>query len=133
VNVGAAIGDSIYFVSTALAGSSCVGRQCLFNYKGLLSTQMIKMQHLSFNTTAGNRWGDWIDYLIRFQNTGNDTAINVVVTDTLDTKLEPSSFEMIGSSHPPISQRKGRNLSFEFYNIMLPDSNVNDTGESRAT
>lgn len=123
VNVGAAIGDSIYFVSTALAGSSVSADnaysiiRAAFDPNDKNATPVLTPQQVMD--------GDWINYLIRFQNTGNDTAINVVVTDTLDTNLEPSSFEIIGSSHPAIIQRKGRNLSFEFYNIMLPDSNIN--------
>ncbi|MBK8497776.1 MAG: hypothetical protein IPL52_02895 [Flavobacteriales bacterium] len=33
----------------------------------------------------------WIDYTIRFQNTGTDTAFTVVITDTLPTTLDASS------------------------------------------
>ena len=34
---------------------------------------------------------EWIDYTIRFQNTGTDTAFNVVITDTLPANLDPST------------------------------------------
>lgn len=124
VNNGAPLGDTIHFLSTVLAGSSLSTDSSYSIIKGSFDpNDKIATPKLTPQQVID---GEWIDYLIRFQNTGNDTAINVVITDTLDTKLDLSSFEMIGSSHLPISQRKGRNLSFEFYNIMLPDSNVNE-------
>jgi len=71
--------------------------------------------------------GDYITYFIRFQNTGTDTAFNVVVRDTLDNKLDWSSFQMITSSHPYTLQIDDQNkLIWTFYNIKLPDSNVNE-------
>jgi len=66
-------------------------------------------------------------YLIRFQNTGNDTAFNVVVRDTLDAKIDWSSLQMIGSSHRYRLQiTEGNKLAWEFRNILLPDSNINE-------
>ncbi|RYZ33395.1 MAG: hypothetical protein EOP49_35970, partial [Sphingobacteriales bacterium] len=70
--------------------------------------------------------GAYINYLVRFQNTGTDTAFNVVVTDTLDSRLDASSFQMLEASHPAIIKRDGNALTFEFLNIQLPDSNVNE-------
>ncbi|MEZ4956293.1 MAG: hypothetical protein R2825_22230 [Saprospiraceae bacterium] len=40
-----------------------------------------------------------IEYLIRFQNTGTDTALTVVIRDTLSPYLDPTSIEMGGGSH----------------------------------
>ncbi len=77
-------------------------------------------------TSAQVSDGTFIDYLIRFQNTGTDTAFNVVVTDTLSNLLDASSFEMISTSHPSKNLRDGNKLLFEFINILLPDSNVNE-------
>src|SRR5690606_34406594 len=70
--------------------------------------------------------GTFIHYLIRFQNTGTDTAFNVVVTDTLDARLDAASFQMLEVSHPALIKRNLQELSFEFHNILLPDSNVNE-------
>ncbi|MBK7103469.1 MAG: DUF11 domain-containing protein [Flavobacteriales bacterium] len=42
---------------------------------------------------------EWIDYTIRFQNTGTDTAFFVVITDTLPSNLDPSTFHPGSSSH----------------------------------
>ncbi|MCC7507598.1 MAG: T9SS type A sorting domain-containing protein [Saprospiraceae bacterium] len=68
-----------------------------------------------------------IEYLIRFQNTGTDTAFNIVILDTLDQSLDLSSIRPGGSSHPYTYQLMGQGvLHFSFANIMLPDSNVNE-------
>lgn len=68
-----------------------------------------------------------LTYLIRFQNTGNDTAFNVVVRDTLDSGLDPSTLELGASSHPYTFELSGeRQLTFRFNNIQLPDSFINE-------
>jgi len=65
-------------------------------------------------------------YKIRFQNTGNDTAINVVVVDTLSSLLDVNSLHFLSSSHNCSVSRNGNVVSFSFNNIFLPDSNVNE-------
>lgn len=68
-----------------------------------------------------------LDYKIRFQNTGNDTALNIVIKDTLSPYLDLSSIQIGASSHTySFSVENGRELKFSFNNIMLPDSNVNE-------
>jgi uncharacterized repeat protein (TIGR01451 family) len=70
---------------------------------------------------------EWIDYTIRFQNTGTDTAFNVVITDTVPPELDLATLVVGASSHPnALSIRDGRVLRWAFYNIQLPDSNVNE-------
>ncbi|MEZ4756887.1 MAG: hypothetical protein R2817_08680 [Flavobacteriales bacterium] len=70
---------------------------------------------------------EWIDYTIRFQNTGNDTAFTVVITDTLPSTLNPASIQMGAGSHPFTWELKGAGiLEFTFDNILLPDSTVNE-------
>lgn len=70
--------------------------------------------------------GKYIDYTIRFQNTGTDTAIHVVVTDTLGSQLQANTLEMVSTSHLCKTTVKGNAVSFEMRNILLPDSNVNE-------
>lgn len=70
-----------------------------------------------------------MEYLVRFQNTGNDTALNVIVKDIIHSNLDITTFEIISSSHPlSFNILTGRNLSFEFNNILLPDSATNFIG-----
>ena len=65
-------------------------------------------------------------YTIRFQNTGNDTAFNITVKDTLSPYLDVSSFQLLASSHPVNTNLKASGaLLFRFDNIMLPDSGRN--------
>jgi len=72
--------------------------------------------------------GAYINYIIRFQNTGNDTAFTVRLMDTLENKLDWSSFEMIGSSHKySLTIKEGNKLQWVFNDIKLPDSTTNLT------
>ncbi|SEP62109.1 DUF7619 domain-containing protein [Neolewinella agarilytica] len=74
------------------------------------------------NIAAGTR----LDYAIRFQNTGTDTAFNVVIQDTISTALDLSSFKVESASHAyTVSIDTHRVITFSFANIALPDSNVN--------
>lgn len=74
------------------------------------------------------RSGEPLRYRIRFQNTGTDTAFNIVVRDTLDdTKFDVSSLKMLGASHNyNFHIDDGKYAVWEFSNILLPDSNVNE-------
>jgi uncharacterized repeat protein (TIGR01451 family) len=70
---------------------------------------------------------EWVDYVIRFQNTGTDTAFNIVITDTLPVDLDPVTIVMGAASHPFTWQIEGQGtLKFLFPNILLPDSNINE-------
>lgn len=71
--------------------------------------------------------GEDIQYVIRFQNTGTDTAFTVRITDTLDTKLNWNSLQMTAASHPyKMKVYNGNKITWIFDNILLPDSNVNE-------
>jgi len=71
--------------------------------------------------------GDTLRYIIRFQNTGNDTAFTVVVTDTLSQWLDPTTVVTDVASHYFDFRISGHGvLEWTFNNILLPDSNVNE-------
>jgi uncharacterized repeat protein (TIGR01451 family) len=73
------------------------------------------------------RPGTELEYLIRFQNTGTDTAFTVVIRDTLSAWLDPLTVRAGASSHPYRFELAGTGtLIFEFQNILLPDSTVNE-------
>ena len=74
--------------------------------------------------------GEYIDYTIHFQNTGNDTAFTVVVADTLSSKLQANSLQVVTSSHNCKTTLKDNKVYFEFRDILLPDSNVNLLGSN---
>ena len=72
-----------------------------------------------------------IDYKIRFQNTGTDTAFTVVILDSLSAQLDPTTLRQGPSSHDyELTILEGNILQFTFNNIMLPDSNVNVVGSN---
>ena len=71
--------------------------------------------------------GKYLQYTIRFQNTGNDTAFAVIVADTLSSKLDLSTFQMVKASNPyQLTVKNGNQLTWTFNNILLPDSNTNE-------
>ena len=66
-------------------------------------------------------------YTIRFQNTGNDTAFNIIIADTLSAHFDHNSFRPIASSHPMSVYRYPSGLvEFKFNHILLPDSTTNE-------
>ncbi|MFH0866218.1 MAG: T9SS type A sorting domain-containing protein [Bacteroidota bacterium] len=72
---------------------------------------------------------DELEYQINFQNTGNDTAFNVILTDTISPFLDITSLVSGASSHVYTFNVSGANISkWTFNNILLPDSNVNLEG-----
>ncbi len=75
--------------------------------------------------------GEPLTYTIRFQNTGNAEAYDVVIRDTLDPNLNPATFRVIASSHDAVLNTELKDdqfLSFNFRDIFLPDSTTNFEG-----
>ncbi len=75
--------------------------------------------------------GEDLIYTIRFQNTGNAEAYDVIIRDTLDENLDPETFLVISSSHEEVlstSLAEGKYLTFTFHDIYLPDSTTNFEG-----
>lgn len=68
-----------------------------------------------------------LDYLIRFQNTGTDTAFTVIIRDNLSEFLDLTTLRPGTSSHEyNLEIVNGRTLKFTFNNILLPDSTTNE-------
>jgi uncharacterized repeat protein (TIGR01451 family) len=68
-----------------------------------------------------------VEYMIRFQNTGTDTAFNVVLLDTLSPFLDIATVRPGASDHQyDFDILEGNVLRFMYNNILLPDSNVNE-------
>ena len=75
--------------------------------------------------------GEPLTYTIRFQNTGNAEAYDVVIRDTLDPNLNPATFRVLASSHDEVLSTELKDdqyLSFNFTDIFLPDSTTNFEG-----
>ena len=78
-------------------------------------------------TPAQVSGADDLLYTIRFQNTGTDTAFNVVVRDTLGNEVDVKSLQMVTSSHNyQLNIKDGNKLTWYFKNIQLVDSITNE-------
>ncbi len=67
-----------------------------------------------------------IPYTIRFQNTGNDTALKVILVDTLSPLLDVTSLSDFHASHPfELALVEGRILIVTFDPIALTDTATN--------
>ena len=66
-----------------------------------------------------------LDYTIRFQNNGNDTAFHVRIVDELDINLDPMSIRFNSSSHPLSACIMDHTLMIDFDDILLVDSATN--------
>ncbi len=71
-----------------------------------------------------------LEYLVRFQNTGTDTAFTVVIRDEISAWLDPSTLRPGASSHPFSYDYfgEGTQVKFTFDNILLPDSSKSQAG-----
>ena len=71
-----------------------------------------------------------LEYLVRFQNTGTDTAFTVKIEDRLVSAFDLSTFEIVSASHDYTYQIDRRTLAVTFNNILLPDSTTNKQGSN---
>lgn len=72
---------------------------------------------------------DYLTYQVNFQNTGTDTAQNIIIKvliDNLLDKLTLPSIDILASSHLFDLDVENDTLRFYFENIMLPDSNASE-------
>lgn len=68
-----------------------------------------------------------LEYTIHFQNTGNDTAYNIIIEDKLPAALDVNSIHSLCSSHPfELEFGSNAKLLFKFNSISLVDSFTNE-------
>ena len=76
---------------------------------------------LEGNTIVPERIGEYLHYLIRFQNSGTAAAENIVVKDIIDTtKFDITSLQLTSASHNYTTKITGNKVEFIFENIQLP-------------
>ena len=74
---------------------------------------------------------NYLHYVIRFQNTGTASAINVSVENSLDPKLDWTTLELVNLSHSgQVAIENGNRVIFTFNNINLPDSTTDEEGSN---
>ncbi len=73
--------------------------------------------------------GEYVHYLIRFENIGTSNASNVVVKDIIDTtKFDIDSVFLIDASHEFETKIENNIIEFIFENINLPFDDANNDG-----
>ena len=93
------------------------------NEKAILSGEFLTPSQVST--------GNYISYIIHFQNKGNDTAFKVIVMDTLSNNVDINSLEIINASHNyTLEIIQNKILKFTFNNIRLSYDtlNISSTG-----
>jgi hypothetical protein len=84
---------------------------------------------LEGTTITQAKVGDYVHYLIRFENTGTANAQNIVVKDDIDaSKYDLSSLVSLTGSHDFVTRITGNTVEFIFENIQLPFDDANNDG-----
>lgn len=85
---------------------------------------------LEGTTIAQTQVGDYVHYLIRFENTGTANAQNIVVKDIIDTsKFDLTSLVALNGSNNFATRITNQNtVEFIFENIQLPFDDANNDG-----
>jgi hypothetical protein len=75
--------------------------------------------------------GAEVTYLIRFQNISHDTVRHLLVRDTLDPRLDPTSIHVTGASHSYQLLHEGSSVIRWYFNyIRLPNNKINYAASS---
>lgn len=75
--------------------------------------------------------GNYLDYVLRFQNTGTADALRVVVTDTLSENLNWNTLRVLSASHDFKVQITNENeVAFIFEDINLPPQEIDEEGSN---
>jgi uncharacterized repeat protein (TIGR01451 family) len=83
---------------------------------------------LEGNSITPEMVGDYLHYIIRFQNTGTAEAENVVVKDIIDTtKFDMASLQLTSASHPQVTKITGNKVEFQFEDVDLPAASEDET------
>ena len=70
--------------------------------------------------------GDYLNYTIRFQNTGTANATFVKLQTTLNSNLDLNTFQPVGGSHNFVTNRTGNQIEFFFDDINLAYEDANE-------
>ncbi|RTY86449.1 hypothetical protein EKL32_27650, partial [Flavobacterium sp. GSN2] len=102
----------------------------VFNQTALNSFDPNDKTCLEGATISPAKVGDYVHYMIRFENTGTFPAQNIVVKDMIDlTKFDINTLFPIKGSHSFVTNiTSGNKVEFIFENINLPFDDANNDG-----
>jgi uncharacterized repeat protein (TIGR01451 family) len=84
---------------------------------------------LEGNNVSTQMIGNYVHYMIRFENTGSASAVNIVVKDIIDmAKFDVTSLVPMTGSHDFRTRVSGNKVEFIFENINLPFDDANNDG-----
>ncbi|MES2430900.1 MAG: hypothetical protein V4556_08175 [Bacteroidota bacterium] len=124
LKVTATLGDTLRTKATISINSVTAKDSCFAVIRGSFDPN--DKQATPLLTPLQVMTGKAITYTIRFQNTGTDTAFNVIVADTLSALLQKNTFELLSTSHNCSISFSGNIVFFKFFDILLPDSNITE-------
>jgi hypothetical protein len=84
---------------------------------------------LQGTTESPTRIGDYLHYMVRFENTGTGAVGNAVAKLIIDeTKFDVSTFQMLTASHASVTRITGNVVEIIFEDINLPTDDENNDG-----
>lgn len=125
-------GNILYYVATAIGATdetpddnTSTLMQSVVNSFDPNDKTCVEGQNLPID-----RVGQYVHYIIRFENTGTFAAENIVVKDIIDTtKFDIATLVPLSGSHPFVTRVINTNqVEFIFENINLPFDDANNDG-----
>ncbi|HLP13998.1 MAG TPA: T9SS type A sorting domain-containing protein [Flavobacteriales bacterium] len=131
--VAGTLGDTVYFhVSVTPSAGDYTPVDNIYNYDNIVVGSYDPNDKTPIPSGTGPQGlipqdEASLDYTIRFQNTGTWYATNITIVDTISSMLDLTSMKILSGSHDYEVEICDNNVvKFHFYNIMLPDSNMNE-------
>lgn len=129
VNINDLLTDSVSISALAddinLTNNSSSNSQIVVNSFDPNDKMESRGKTIPFNQFAP---GDYFIYTIRFQNNGTADAIDVRIEDFLNSQIDETSVLMVSSNHNYTLKRINNQLVWDFKNIYLTPSSVNESG-----
>jgi len=124
------IGDHLTYTATInpVSGDETVGDNT-FNLNQIVMGSFDPNDKvcLEGTTISPAKVGDYLHYVIRFQNSGTAPAENIVVKDMIDTtKFDIATLQLTAASHPQVTRITGNKAEFIFEEINLPAEQDNE-------
>ncbi|MBF6640256.1 T9SS type A sorting domain-containing protein [Flavobacterium sp. J49] len=117
------IGDILNYTASILpqAGDEdTMNNLCVYNEMVSGSFDPNDITCIEGNIVAPSEIGDYLHYMIRFENTGTAEAENIVVrTDINPADFDVSSLQLLSASHDMYTRVTGNTVEFIFENILL--------------
>lgn len=126
-------GDLLHYTATINPSAS---DETMYDNVTSLNQQVVNsfdpndMTCIEGNTITLEHVGQYVHYVVRFENTGSANAVNVVVKNVIDsTKYDLLSLVPLNASHDFYTRiRNGNEVEFIFENIQLPFDDANNDG-----